>query len=100
MTFFSDNFFHEKKPKCGPLCLATTVVVHKKVVRLSFLGNFLPKSFEIPKPQVASYELLESGNPWGGGEFAVIENNNVLCYCLTKYGVYIHIFVHFFNFIS
>ena len=27
----------------------------------------MQKCFEIPKPQVASFEELESGNPWGGG---------------------------------
>jgi hypothetical protein len=46
------------------------LIVHKNVVRVSFLGKFLQKIFEIPKPQVASFEELESGNPWGG-EFAV-----------------------------
>ena len=30
-------------------------------------GKSLQKIFEIPKPQVASFEELESGNPWGGG---------------------------------
>ena len=36
-----------------------------------FFGKAFQKCFEIPKPQVASFEELESGNPWRG-EFAVV----------------------------
>ena len=43
------------------------LIVHKNVVYVSFLENFCENVFEIPKPQVASFEELESGNPWGGG---------------------------------
>ena len=46
------------------------LIVHKNVVHVSFLENFCKNFFEIPKPQVASFEELESGNPLGG-EFAV-----------------------------
>ena len=47
-----------------------------------FFGKSLQKCFEIPQPQVASFEELESGNPLGGGgEFAVTlsrRKNNIL----------------------
>jgi hypothetical protein len=43
------------------------LIVHKNVVHVSFWEKFLQNFFEIPKPQVASFEELESGSPWGGG---------------------------------
>ena len=45
----------------------TLLIVHKNVVCVRFLGKFLQNVFEIPKPQVAFFEEIESGSPWGGG---------------------------------